>query len=97
MQTASNDPSLPPQPPAPPPEDVTLVRRIHRLLTIEGYTVRGVQQLLGRPAAAAADAAPPPVSETAPPVATSAAPIDTDQRRSLQRIRDMLAVALGED
>lgn len=28
------------------PEDVTLVRRIHHLLSQEGYTVRGVQQLL---------------------------------------------------
>jgi DNA-binding transcriptional MerR regulator len=28
------------------PADVALVRRIHRLLTQEGYTVRGVQKLL---------------------------------------------------
>jgi DNA-binding transcriptional MerR regulator len=28
------------------PADVTLARRIHRLLTEEGYTVRGVQKLL---------------------------------------------------
>ncbi|GAA4000304.1 MerR family transcriptional regulator [Sphingomonas humi] len=28
------------------PEDVELVRRIHHLLTSQGYTVRGVQQLL---------------------------------------------------
>jgi DNA-binding transcriptional MerR regulator len=28
------------------PSDVTLARRIHRLLTEEGYTVRGVQKLL---------------------------------------------------
>lgn len=28
------------------PQDVILVRRIHQLLTQEGYTVRGVQQLL---------------------------------------------------
>jgi DNA-binding transcriptional MerR regulator len=28
------------------PADVALVRRIHRLLTEEGYTVRGVQKLL---------------------------------------------------
>ena len=28
------------------PEDVELVRRIHALLTHQGYTVRGVQQLL---------------------------------------------------
>nr|WP_253201322.1 MerR family transcriptional regulator [Sphingomonas quercus] len=28
------------------PEDVALARQIHRLLDSEGYTVRGVQQLL---------------------------------------------------
>ena len=28
------------------PDDVELVRRIHHLLTHQGYTVRGVQQLL---------------------------------------------------
>nr|WP_246359750.1 MerR family transcriptional regulator [Stakelama sediminis] len=28
------------------PEDAALVRRIHRLLNKEGYTIRGVQQLL---------------------------------------------------
>jgi len=31
-------------------EDVTLVRRIDTLLNREGYTVRGVQQLLGKEA-----------------------------------------------
>ncbi|MBA2934036.1 MerR family transcriptional regulator [Sphingomonas sp. CGMCC 1.13654] len=29
------------------PEDVALVRRIHGLLNAEGYTVKGVQKLLG--------------------------------------------------
>lgn len=28
------------------PDDVALVRRIHHLLTSEGYTIRGVQRLL---------------------------------------------------
>jgi DNA-binding transcriptional MerR regulator len=28
------------------PQDLELVRRIHRLLNSEGYTVRGVQQIL---------------------------------------------------
>ena len=28
------------------PEDVALVRRIHQLLNVEGYTVKGVQKLL---------------------------------------------------
>ncbi|GAA4712459.1 MerR family transcriptional regulator [Sphingomonas lutea] len=48
------------------PADVDLVRRIHRLLNQEGYTVRGVQKLLrGKdapeaPMPAAAVAPPPP-------------------------------------
>ena len=37
------------------PEDVELARRINRLLNEEGYTVRGVQKLLGVKGAAAAD------------------------------------------
>ena len=53
------------------PADVALARRIHRLLSEEGYTVRGVQKLLrdkGAQAvevatAAASAAQPPPASE----------------------------------
>ena len=37
------------------PEDVALARRIHRLLNEEGYTVRGVQQLLARGGGGGAD------------------------------------------
>ena len=51
------------------PEDVDLARRIHRLLNEEGYTVRGVQQLLRgkaepevRAEAPATFAAPPPAA-----------------------------------
>ena len=36
------------------PDDVALARRIHRLLNQDGYTIRGVQQLLGKGGAAAA-------------------------------------------
>ena len=39
------------------PADVALAQRIHRLLNKEGYTVRGVQQLLAN-GAAPAEAAP---------------------------------------
>ena len=38
--------------------DVDLVRRIHRLLNKEGYTVRGVQQLLRERGAPEAEATP---------------------------------------
>lgn len=45
------------------PGDVALARRIHRLLNEEGYTIRGVQQLLSQrnddPAPAAAPASAP--------------------------------------
>ncbi|WP_341209402.1 MerR family transcriptional regulator [uncultured Sphingomonas sp.] len=42
------------------PEDVALVERIDRLLNREGYTIKGVQQLLARePAVATPDAATP--------------------------------------
>lgn len=34
------------------PEDVALVRRIHHLLSEEGYTIRGVQKLLAEEKAA---------------------------------------------
>ena len=41
------------------PEDVALVERIDRLLNREGYTIKGVQQLLARePAVATPDPAP---------------------------------------
>ena len=39
------------------PADVALARRIHRLLTDEGYTVRGVQKLLRDKEAQAVDVA----------------------------------------
>ena len=51
------------------PADVALARRIHRLLNRDGYTIRGVQQLLasgvadGEPGEGAALAAEPPPAE----------------------------------
>ena len=73
------------------PADVALARRIHRLLNQEGYTIRGVQQLL---ASKSADE-----GADAPVAATSAAPVE---RRSafaldeLKAIRRTLAEALEE-
>jgi DNA-binding transcriptional MerR regulator len=40
------------------PSDAALVRRIHRLLHNEGYTIKGVQQLLAEGPAAPAPQAP---------------------------------------
>lgn len=56
------------------PADVELTRRIHRLLNVEGYTVRGVQKLLrekGAPAQTATAGGipiPPREPETRPEV-----------------------------
>lgn len=63
------------------PDDVELVRRIHHLLTNEGYTIRGVQKLL---AAEKGAKKPPKAQASADPGALSA-------------IRDSLVKALDDD
>ena len=76
------------------PDDVQLARRIHRLLTEEGYTVRGVQKLLRDKGAQAVE-----VSAVAREMAPSAAPageasgVDTSR---LLALRNRLAAALEE-
>ena len=63
--------------------DVELVKRINRLLNSEGYTIKGVQKLLGE--------------QEGSPV-TVAAPVSTNgMSAELRRIRAMLAEALLED
>jgi DNA-binding transcriptional MerR regulator len=74
------------------PADVELARRIHRLLSEEGYTVRGVQKLLrdkGGQAPEALVAAPEPVA--AAPMHEEAAGVDVFRLISL---RNRLAEAL---
>lgn len=68
------------------PEDVSLVRRIDTLLNRDGYTIRGVQQLL-KP-----DAPVPPSAPTFMPVPVMTLPYD-----ALRTIRALLAGALAED
>jgi DNA-binding transcriptional MerR regulator len=73
------------------PDDVALARRIHRLLNQDGYTIRGVQQLLGK------SGNPAPAEERAAP----AAPIPADQHEpypvdALRTLRRTLADALEE-
>ncbi|MBY0581500.1 MAG: MerR family transcriptional regulator [Sphingomonas sp.] len=79
------------------PEDVELVRRIHRLLSQDGYTIRGVLALLNNDRRARASA-PGDHPSAALPVAVTPAldrpPID---RAILQSIRDLLAAALEAD
>jgi DNA-binding transcriptional MerR regulator len=68
------------------PADVALARRIHRLLNQDGYTIRGVQQLLaGAGEQEASPAAPAPA-----PVEQGAFPLE-----QLKAIRRTLAEALG--
>jgi DNA-binding transcriptional MerR regulator len=80
------------------PDDVALARRIHRLLNEEGYTIRGVQQLLRRGGGAAeADegaAGEAAVGATGPIPANQHAPFPAEQLRAL---RKLLADALAED
>ena len=75
------------------PDDVTLARRIHRLLNQEGYTIRGVQQLLrkGEPAAPAQEAAP-----EAPVAPTPANQHEPFPAEALRAIRRTLTEALEE-
>ena len=77
------------------PADVALARRIHHLLSNEGYTVRGVQKLLrDQPrtdAPAAAPESPPPAAD--PPIfASDVTNIDVERLVKLRdRLRDALA------
>ncbi|HEX9955293.1 MAG TPA: MerR family transcriptional regulator [Allosphingosinicella sp.] len=74
------------------PADVALVQRIHRLLNLDGYTIRGVQQLLeGRSAEApATEAAAQPPAAARAPAPSAALPLE-----ELRAIRDRLAEALA--
>jgi DNA-binding transcriptional MerR regulator len=72
------------------PDDVALARRIHRLLNQDGYTIRGVQQLLGKGSGAGHEAAAP---ASAPTPANQHDPFPAEALRSLRRT---LADALEE-
>lgn len=68
------------------PEDVALARRIHHLLEREGYTIRGVQQLLATEGRAVAPA----------PAPTPAAPAGATLS-DLTALRNRLAALLARD
>ena len=83
--------------------DVALVRRIHRLLGDEGYTVKGVQKLLRAKSAegSAPILAPPPAAAVPQSVAGIDAPVPAEQGSGfdiarLVSLRDRLAAALAE-
>ena len=83
------------------PADVALARRIHHLLSNEGYTVRGVQKLLREQPRATETAVPDelapashePARFTAPP--SEAEPGSVDVERLIE-LRDRLASALKD-
>ena len=89
------------------PEDVALVRRIHQLLNVEGYTVKGVQKLLSAKTPSAEPVAEPaipipahnqlatPIAPPPPPVAAPA-PVPS-YIPDLVLIRDRLKIALAAD
>ena len=72
-------------------DDVALARRIHRLLSEEGYTVKGVQKLL-RAKGADEDSPPPPPAFQMPGIPADAA-LDLNRLRA---VRDQLAAALRD-
>lgn len=72
------------------PDDVALAKRIHRLLNQEGYTIRGVQQLLRRGDSGGEDEA---AVAAAPTPANQHAAFPADALRALRRT---LAEALTE-
>src|SRR5688500_5559430 len=74
-------------------DDVALAKRIHRLLSEEGYTIRGVQQLLAKRDGGGTAPAPAPEPVAATP-ATQHAAFPLEELRALRRT---LAGALAAD
>ena len=75
------------------PDDVALARRIHRLLNQEGYTIRGVQQLLRKGDGGEDRLSEAAASAPAPTPAKQHAPFPVEPLRA---IRKTLADALAE-
>jgi DNA-binding transcriptional MerR regulator len=75
------------------PDDVALARRIHKLLNQDGYTIRGVQQLLKSGGAAPAETESDPPSAPSPPAADHGTAFPA---AALRTLRQALADALEE-
>jgi DNA-binding transcriptional MerR regulator len=73
------------------PADVALAHRIHRLLNQDGYTIRGVQQLLD---GGAAESEESPAQAAPPPAARGEVSFPFDALRAL---RETLVAALDTD
>lgn len=68
------------------PDDVALARRIHRLLNQDGYTIRGVQQLLAKGGRGGDGAAGETAAAVEAPRAASPSPaFPADRLRALRR------------
>jgi DNA-binding transcriptional MerR regulator len=66
------------------PDDVKLAHRIHRLLNQDGYTIRGVQQLLsGGPVEGLEGIVP---AEAPPAAANSSAGVPIDELLAIRRV-----------
>jgi DNA-binding transcriptional MerR regulator len=76
------------------PDDVALARRIHSLLNQDGYTIRGVQQLLAKGRGGAEVGAT--VAEPRPTLAPAANQTRDFPLESLRAVRQQLADALRE-
>jgi DNA-binding transcriptional MerR regulator len=71
------------------PDDVALARRIHALLNRDGYTIRGVQQLLAK-----GEAGEEAAAATGPTPANQHAAFPVEQLRALRRtLADALAAS----
>ncbi len=78
------------------PDDVVLVRRIHQLLNVEGYTVKGVQKVLTGKTVAPSESAEPVAASSAPEVSPPAPPASPPSYiPDLVLIRDRLKTALA--
>jgi len=78
------------------PADVVLARRIHRLLSEEGYTVKGVQKLLRSKDGGVAEPALPSAPIATAPSPESAPPVSGLNLGRLKSVRDQLAAALQD-
>ncbi|MBY9063007.1 MerR family transcriptional regulator [Sphingomonas yunnanensis] len=82
------------------PADVALIERIAALLNGEGYTIRGVQQLLARERPSRRDAKPGAADAPAPREPNQSAGELQGEAATLARVRvvrDWIAAALRED
>lgn len=78
------------------PDDVALVRRIHQLLNVEGYTVKGVQKVLAGKTATPSESAEPEAASSTPQMSPPAPPASPPSYiPDLVLIRDRLKTALA--